>query len=77
MFFGFQRSGDEDLLHLLEIPTGELILESRIGTGFTAEVYKGIWTRRGDTVRRITEGNHLGMGGGLQRFAVFDLGIKF
>ena len=31
---------------------GELILESRIGVGFTAEVYKGIWTRRGDTVPR-------------------------
>jgi len=49
---------DEDLLHLLEIPTGELILESRIGTGFTAEVYKGIWTRKENTVvaiKQITE----------------------
>eukprot|EP00438_Fugacium_kawagutii_P030709 Skav213063 [mRNA] locus=scaffold364:565272:566226:- [translate_table: standard] len=49
-------TGDEDLLQNLEIPVGELILESRIGTGFTAEVYKGIWTRRGDTVRGPGEG---------------------
>lgn len=36
---------------------GELILESRIGVGFTAEVYKGIWTRRGDTVPRRGDGD--------------------
>mmetsp|Transcript_46838 Transcript_46838/g.109364 ORF Transcript_46838/g.109364 Transcript_46838/m.109364 type:complete len:293 (+) Transcript_46838:60-938(+) len=36
---------EDDLLATLEIPTGELILESRVGTGCTSEVYKGIWTR--------------------------------
>ena len=44
---------------------GELILESRIGVGFTAEVYKGIWTRRGDTVPRRGDGDRgPGTGGG-------------
>lgn len=51
------QKSDEDLLHLLEIPVGELILESRIGVGFTAEVYKGIWTRRGDAVVAIKQIN--------------------
>ncbi|CAJ1416471.1 unnamed protein product [Effrenium voratum] len=50
--------GDEDLLRGLEIPTGELILEFLIGSGYTSEVYKGLWTRHDNTVvaiKQITE----------------------